>query len=186
MTDDTHRIIEKYRRECQLMAGLRHSNIAQFLGLCSQVGSLLPALVIERLTLSLEDLLECTCFIPLPVKLSILTDTCSGLEYLHSLEPQIVHRNLTAGNILLTSSLTAKITDVGTMRLISFRRGQFSQFLFQHPRVAVYMPPEAISDSLRCGPSLDMFSFGHLSLYVLIQVGHFANVRLHDNVAFES
>ena len=120
--------------------------------------------------MSLEDLLECTCFIPLPVKLSILVDTCAGLEYLHSLEPQVVHRNLTARNVLLTSSLVAKITDIGAMKLVSLKRGQFSQLMFQHPRTAVYMPPEAISDSVRCGPSVDVFSFGHLALYVLIQV----------------
>ncbi len=35
-------IIEKFRRECQMMASLRHPNITQFLGLCFLEGSDLP------------------------------------------------------------------------------------------------------------------------------------------------
>ena len=32
------------------------------------------------------------------------------------------------------------------------------------------MPPEALSASSYYGPSLDVFSFGHLALFTLIQV----------------
>ena len=32
------------------------------------------------------------------------------------------------------------------------------------------MPPEALSASSRYGPSLDVFSFGHLALFILTQV----------------
>ena len=32
------------------------------------------------------------------------------------------------------------------------------------------MPPEALSASSRYGPSLDIFSFGHLALFTLLQV----------------
>ncbi len=78
-------IVNKYQRECQLMAGLRHPNITQFLGLCFFVGSELPLLVMERLEMSVDDLLECSPIIPLAVKISILTDTGSGLVYLHTL-----------------------------------------------------------------------------------------------------
>ena len=162
--------IEKYRRECQLIARLRHPNITQFLGLCFLEDSQLPVLVMERLEMSVDDLLECAPNIPLPVKLSILTDTCSGLVYLHGMKSPIVHRDLTARNVLLTSSLSAKITDLGNSRILNFRPGQLAKTLSQNPGTTVYMPPEALNESHRYGPSLDVFSFGHLSLYTLTQV----------------
>ncbi len=161
--------VDRYQRECQLMAGLRHPNITQFLGLCFLERSELPLLVMERLEMSVDDLLECYPNIPLPVKISILTDTGSGLVYLHSRGPPIVHRDLTARNILLTSSLTAKITDMGNSRMVTLKPTQLAQTLSKNPGTSVYMPPEALSESHRYGPSLDVFSFGHLALYILTQ-----------------
>ena len=161
--------IQRYQRECQLMAGLRHPNITQFLGLCLLESSRLPLLVMERLEMSVDDLLECSPNISLPVKLSILTDTCSGLVYLHGMKSPIVHRDLTARNVLLTSSLSAKITDLGNSRMVAQRSSQLAT-LSMLPGTLVYMPPEALSDSHRYGPSLDVFSFGHLSLYTFTQV----------------
>ena len=162
--------VDRYQRECQLMAGLRHPNITQFLGLCFLEGSELPLLVMERLEMSVDDLLECAPNIPFAVKISILTDTGSGLVYLHSRRPPIVHRDLTARNILLTWSLTAKITDMGNSRMVTIKPTQLSETLSKNPGTIVYMPPEALSESHRYGPSLDVFSFGHLALYILTQV----------------
>ncbi len=162
--------VDRYQRECQLMAGLRHPNITQFLGLCFLEGSDLPLLVMEKLEMCVDDLLECSPNIPLAVKISILTDTGSGLVYLHSRGPPIVHRDLTARNILLTSSLTAKITDMGNSRMVTLKPSQLAQTLSKNPGTTVYMPPEALSESHRYGPSLDVFSFGHLALYILTQV----------------
>ncbi len=163
-------IVDRYQQECQLMAGLRHPNITQFLGLCFLEGCELPLLVMERLEMSVDGLLECAPNIPFAVKISILTDTGSGLVYLHSRGPPIVHRDLTARNILLTSSLTAKITNMGNSRMVTVSPTQLAQTLSKNPGTTVYMPPEALSTSHRYGPSLDVFSFGHLALYILTQV----------------
>jgi hypothetical protein len=32
------------------------------------------------------------------------------------------------------------------------------------------MPPEALADTARYGPSMDIFSFGHLGIFVGLQV----------------
>ena len=45
-----------------------------------------------------------------------------------------------------------------------------AQTLSQIPGTLVYMPPEALDDKHHYGPSLDIFSFGHLALFTLIQV----------------
>ena len=171
-------IAAKYVQECQLMSDLRHPNITLFLGLCFLPNCQLPLLVMERLDGSLDDLLETVPNIPLTLKRSMLEDIARGLLYLHKHDPHIIHRDLTAKNVLLTSSLVAKITDFGNSRIVNFQPGQLAQMLSQNPGTQVYMPPEALTAAARYGPSLDIFSFGHLGLFVGLQVGliHFLYV----------
>ena len=97
-------IAAKYVQECQLMSDLRHPNITLFLGVCFLPNCQLPVLVMERLDGSLDDLLETVPNILLALKRSILEDVTSGLLYLHTQTPQIIHRDLTAKNCLLYTS----------------------------------------------------------------------------------
>ena len=161
-------MIQKYLNECQLMSNLHHPNITQFLGLCFLPGSQLPLLVMERLETSLDDLLENAPNLPLLIKRSVLENVACGLLYLHERNPPVIHRDLTSKNVLLTSSLIAKITDMGNSRIV--RPGQMVRTLSALPGTQVYMPPEAQDDRHCYGPSIDIFSFGHLSLFTITQV----------------
>ena len=163
-------VVRKYEQECQLMSSLRHPNITQFLGLYFLPGTRLPLLVMERLDTSLDDLLMHMPGLPLSLKCSVLEDIASGLVYLHARQPPVIHRDLTTNNILLTSSLVAKISDLGNSRIADMRPGQVARTLSRLPGTLVYMPPEALNETHRYGPALDIFSFGHLILYTLIQV----------------
>ena len=163
-------ISQKYLREFELMSDLRHPNVTQFLGVCFLPNCQLPVLVMERLDGSLDDLLEIVPNIPLVLKRSTLEDVARGLLYLHAHDPQIIHRDLTAKNVLLTSSLVAKITDLGNSRIVTLQPGQLARTLSRLPGTLSYMPPEALKSSARYGPSLDVFSFGHLALFTLTQV----------------
>ena len=154
----------------QVMAKIRHPHIVQFLGLCFLEGSALPVLVMERLDSSLDDLLEATLALPLALKQSLLIDVARGLLYLHNRNPPIVHRDLSARNVLLTSSLVAKISDLGNARLVNLQPGQLARTLTHLPGTTVYMAPEAFDEGSRYGPQLDIFSFGHLTLFTLTQV----------------
>ena len=150
------------------MSSLRHPNITQFLGICFLPGTQLPLLVMERLETSLDDLLEHMPNLSLLLKRSILENVASGLLYLHKRNPPVIHRDLTSKNVLLTYSLVAKITDMGNSRIV--RPGQVVRTLSALPGTLVYMPPEAQDDAHRYGPSLDIFSFGHLALFTITQV----------------
>ena len=155
------------------MSDLRHPNITQFLGVCFLPNCQLPVLVMERLDGSLDGILETVPNIPLALKRSILEDIARGLLYLHKHNPQIIHRDLTAKNVLLTSYLVAKITDLGNSRIVNLQPGQLARTLSRLPGTLVYMPPEALSAAARYGPSLDVFSFGHLALFTLTQVQYY-------------
>ena len=154
----------------QVMAKMRHPHIVQFLGLCFLEGSALPVLVMERLDSSLNGLLDDAPGLPLPLKRSLLADVARGLLYLHTRNPPVVHRDLSAQNVLLTSSMVAKISDLGNARFVNLQPGQLARTLTHLPGTMVYMPPEAFDQCSRYGPRLDIFSFGHLALFTLTQV----------------
>ena len=171
-------IAAKYVQKCQLMSDLCHPNITLFVGLCFLPNCQFPLLVMERLDESLDDLLENVPNIPLSLKFSMLEDVARGLLYLHKHDPQIIHRDLTAKNVLLTSSLVAKITDLGNSRIVNIQPGQLAQTLSRNPGTLVYMPPEALTAAARYGPSLEIFSLGHLGIFVGLQLQVYYSVVL--------
>ena len=166
--EDISHMISKFASECRLMSTLRHPHIVQFLGVCYLPGERLPSLIMERLDTNLHDLLENTPNLPLAVKNSILLDTARGLLYLHSQSPPIIHRDLTARNVLLNSALVAKITDLGVARIVNLQPDQLAT-MTQGPGNIVYMPPEAMGEHTQYNTSLDIFSFGNVALFTLTQ-----------------
>ena len=161
-------VVKNFVRECKLVSSIRHPNIVQFLGLGKLPSeSKLPVLVMELMNTDLHLFLFDVPNIPLIIKRSILRDVAAGLHYLHSLSPDpIAHRDLSARNVLLTSSLTAKISDLGNSQ---FLPPNLSETLTKVPGAHVYMPPEAFTKGYN-GIKLDVFSFGHLALFTLTQV----------------
>ena len=109
----TQRMVDKYYSECLLLSELCHPNIVQFLGICFLPDTQLPVLVMERLQRSLDEFLETTPDVSIPTKLSILQDVARGLAFMHNRNPAVIHRDLTARNVLLNRAMTAKIADLG-------------------------------------------------------------------------
>ena len=129
------------------------------------------SLVMERMSTDLGKYVEDTPNIPLSTKLSILYDVSNGLLYLHDMN--ILHRDLTAKNVLLTENLQAKIADLGVSKLISVQQ-HMALAQTQAPGSLNYMPPEALKENPKYDQKIDIFSFGHLAIYVVIQ--EFPNV----------
>ena len=159
-------ILGKYLKESRLISSLRHPNIVQFFGLCLLPDYTLPMIVMERLDCSLDVFLNGPGH-SLFCKFSILEDIARGLQYLHERPSPIIHRDLTARNVLLTSSLAAKISDMGNSCIME--PGIITKTLSRQLGTKEYMPPEALDDTHRYDTSLDIFSFGHLALYVITQ-----------------
>ena len=131
-------------------------------------GVRLPSLVMECLDTNLHELLETTTNLPLAVKNSILLSTARGLLYFHSQSPPIIHRDLTARNVLLNSAMVAKIADLGMARIVNLQPDQLAT-MTQGPGNIVYMPPEAMGQHTQYNSSLDIFSFGNIALFTLTQ-----------------
>jgi serine/threonine protein kinase len=175
----------EFVRECQLMSTLRHPNIVQFLGVAFFPGSRLPALVMERLLTSLHDLLDPEtdtpppqdahkAFLPLSLKCSILHNVACGLAYLHERSPPIIHRDLSARNVLLNSGMVAKIADLGVARIVP--RMRTAATMTKGPGASVYMPPEASAPAKsnaqksKYDASIDVFSLGVVTIFAIGEV----------------
>ena len=163
----TEDVVVNFFLECKLMSELRHPHIVQFLGVCMLPTSKTPVLLMELLSDCLHNILEKRQNLSLEVKLSILYNVSSALVFLHSRTPQIIHRDLTAKNVLIDQSgMKAKLSDLGNSRFLP--RPNVS--MTRAPGTLQYMPPEALEKDATYCEKLDMFSFGHLSLYTITQV----------------
>ena len=162
---------EKFYQECNILWKLHHPNIVQFMGIHysgeshNRVKTL--SLIMEYLPTNLDEcIIKCNeekFTIPLSIKLSILRDVTYGLSQLHI--NGIIHRDLSAANILLTSSLKAKIADFGVSKLMS----PSSLKLSRVPGAPYIMPPEALDPTPLYSIKLDIFSFGIMCIYLLLQ-----------------
>ena len=166
----------EFVRECQLMSTLRHPNIVQFLGVAFFPGSRLPALVMERLLTSLHDLLApdtpppsdavtSLSFFSMALKFSVLHNVACGLAYLHERSPPVIHRDLSARNVLLDSEMVAKIADLGVARIMP--RVRAAATMTKGPGALIYMPPEAFAEKSRYSASIDVFSLGVVTIFTI-------------------
>ena len=179
--DDIQKASRQFVTECRLMSTMRHPHIVQFLGVCFLDGSRLPALVMERLLTSLHDLLEpegapqreTKPYFPLRLKCSILYNVACGLAFLHGLNPPVIHRDLSARNVLVNSAMVAKIADLGMARILP---GLRVTTMTKAPGAGIYMPPEALEaksedeeNSSRYYVTVDIFSLGVVAIFTVSQ-----------------
>ena len=166
------KLAHSMQREMMTMVQLQHPNIVEYMGVCYLPDqSPLPVLLMEKLMTSLHAYLldPANCNLGVIRKLSFLLDTARGLEYLHSCTPAIIHRDLTARNVLLDFQLRAKISDFGNARIMDIDPNATPGTSTAQPGTLDYMPPETIGGGAISDPSLDVFSFGHLAFFTLLQ-----------------
>ncbi|RLN95424.1 hypothetical protein BBJ28_00003485 [Nothophytophthora sp. Chile5] len=116
-------IVARFAQEVRLAAALEHPNIVRFVGLSwnrvcdmcivsefmeqGDLSMLLNSKRNSELTWAKE-------------KLAIALDIAEALAYLHGRQPAIIHRDLKSLNVLLDTSLRAKLSDFGLSRERSF------------------------------------------------------------------
>ena len=159
-------MVKKFCTEIHVLSKIRHPNFVSFIGVHIKKNSPSPVLVMELMHTSLAYCLE-QCEegnqkFPLSMKLFILLDIARALVYLHSREPPILHRDLTASNVLLTSDMKAKLADFGVAKIKDTRVSKMTQC----PGNAVYMPPEALQQNPQYGTEIDVYSYGVLGFHV--------------------
>ncbi|XP_065911430.1 uncharacterized protein [Dysidea avara] len=163
--EEYERLKKMFTQECVHTSKLRHPNLVQFLGVYyPNEQTDFPWLIMEKLHTSLTGLLERYTReqISSTTKMSIMQDITLGIQYLHSHE--IIHRDLSSNNVILTKNLVAKLADFGVAKMID---PQTARTHTQVPGTMIFMPPEALSVNPRYGKPVDVFSFGCVMVHMI-------------------
>ena len=148
------RSISQFKSEINMISKLRHRHIVQFYGACTKRPCLY--MVTELMQSNLMDALKCDkCYHwSGSYGQDVAKGIVSGLHYLHSHKPTIVHRDLKSPNILVMNEV-AKIADVGLARTKDPNSDMTAQDKFTRKWAA----PEVVN-GLRATEKIDIYSFG--------------------------
>ena len=103
-------------------------------------------------------------FFSVVLKCSVLHNLACGLAYLHGRSPPVIHRDLSARNVLLNS-------DLGVARIVPRMRAAAT--MTTGPGSSVYMPPEASApaesntEKSKYDASIDIFSLGVVTIFTI-------------------
>ncbi|WVF65673.1 hypothetical protein IAT40_000404 [Kwoniella sp. CBS 6097] len=107
-------------RELKLLAEFSHPNIVKFRGICIPEDSThVPCMLVSELCEN-GDLFDYIRNVPCPTLrrlLNLMLDIARGLEYLHTRNPSIIHRDCKSSNILINRQGQAKVGDFGLARV---------------------------------------------------------------------
>ncbi|GFP97609.1 protein kinase 2b chloroplastic [Phtheirospermum japonicum] len=151
--------------EVRYLGQLRHENLVKLIGYCSESKNRM--LVYEFMPKgSLENHLFKKGVQPLSwsTRVQIATDIARGLSFLHSLNANVIYRDLKVSNILVDSKSHAKLSDFGLAR-----KGPIGDGTHVSTRVVGtmgYAAPEYVASG-HLTPKSDVYSFGVVLLELL-------------------
>ena len=164
--EDYDHVQQEFLRECEILSSLTHPHIVEFVGVFDVKGE--NALVMELLHETLRDYLvkkkKQYGGLKTWEACRISSEIVDGLNYLHSLKPPVVHRDLNSKNVLLAETGLVKISDLGQAK---FRPTDLGYLTTVAPGCIPYMPPEVLSNDPRYTEKMDTFSLGVLMLQMV-------------------
>lgn len=128
-------IVEReFEREIQLMKRIRHMNVVLFLGAGRYDEDGCPFLLLEFMQHGALTGVLRNSDVSLSQRQRVLfcLDAAKGLEFLHSLTPPRIHRDIKSNNLLLSEHWILKVADFGSARLVKSRG--FSQQISKRRR----------------------------------------------------
>ena len=167
--EEKQRITDDFIRECLCCSSIQHPNVVEFVGVYYPPQCSFPVMVMELMSTSLTKFVKDNkSKITFSQKISLLHDVTVGLNFLHNHKPQILHRDLSSNNVMLTKQLVAKIGDLGVAKVVQADNRQTKSKLTRAPGTLHFMPPEALVEKspVYYDTSIDVFSFGGIALHV--------------------
>jgi tetratricopeptide (TPR) repeat protein len=154
-------VLERFRNERQILAGLDHPNIARLLdGGTNDAG--IPYLVMELVKGAPIDQYCDTHRLTVTQRLQLFRDVCAAVQYAH--QRLVIHRDIKPSNVLVTEEGVPKLLDFGIAKILDPSIG--AETTLEHPMTPEYASPEQI----RRGPittATDVYSLG-VVLYRLL------------------
>ena len=161
-----YRLLNLLQKEWQIWKSLKHPCIVQFLCEAPDPKNNGIILLMELMKETLTEFLEVSSApLPLQIQLNITSDIAQALAYLH--QHNILHRDLSSNDVLLTEGTRAKVNDFGCSKVIEANTNTRGSTMTLCPGSLVYMPPEALCDKAHYCDKLDIFSFGVLIIQII-------------------
>jgi len=163
-------IKQRFVREAQAMARLRHPNILQLYNFIeSPEGCFIVMEYVQGETF--ESILEKKGVIPPGEAIDIFIPTLAAMKYAH--DQNIIHRDIKPSNIMLLDTGVAKIMDFGTAKMVGGDGGPALTAAGMTLGTVVYMSPEqlmgrdltAAADIYSLGVTLFELCTGRLPFY---------------------
>jgi len=157
-------MVKSFVREARLASYLRHDNVAQTydLGRVGDVYFIVMELITGRnLRAVLRHCGATTGPMPVPVALNILNQICDALDYAHNLRDEhgqplnIIHRDVSPSNVIVSDSGLVKLIDFGIAKASGAGMQTMSGTL---KGKFAYMAPEYIAG--RLDARADLFAVG--------------------------
>ncbi|KAK2988044.1 hypothetical protein RJ640_011655, partial [Escallonia rubra] len=151
--------------EVNYLGQLHHENLVKLIGYCSESDNRL--LVYEFMPRgSLENHLFRKGVQPIAwaTRMLIARDVARGLSFLHSLDANVIYRDLKASNILLDSEFNAKLSDFGLAR--AGPTGDNTHVSTRVVGTQGYAAPEYVATG-HLTPKSDVYSYGVVLLELL-------------------
>ncbi|NXX51053.1 RIPK2 kinase, partial [Tricholaema leucomelas] len=168
-------------KEAEILHKARFSYILPILGICNEPEFL--GIVTEYMTNgSLNQLLhgkDVYPDIPWCLRFRILYEIALGVNYLHNMNPPLMHHDLKTQNILLDDEFHVKIADFGMSkwRVISMSQSR-SETSLPEGGTIIYMPPEDYNPSQKTRASVkhDIYSYAIIMWEVMSRKQPFEEV----------
>ncbi|NXO02232.1 RIPK2 kinase, partial [Rhinopomastus cyanomelas] len=168
-------------KEAEILHKARFSYILPILGICNEPGFL--GIVTEYMTNgSLNHLLhekDAYPGIPWCLRYRILYEIALGVNYLHNMNPPLLHHDLKTQNILLDDEFHVKIADFGMSkwRVVSMSQSR-SETSVPEGGTIIYMPPEDYNPSQKTRASVkhDIYSYAIITWEVMTRKQPFEEV----------
>ena len=154
-------VLDHFRNERQILAGLDHPNIARLLdGGTTEDGT--PYIVMELVTGKPIDEYCDSRKLSISHRLELFRQVCAAVQYAH--QHLIVHRDIKPGNILVTEDGTPKLLDFGIARIFD------ASGIVAATQYRSFTPDYASPEQLRGEPlstATDLYSLGVVLYHLL-------------------
>ncbi|KAF8676263.1 hypothetical protein HU200_047135 [Digitaria exilis] len=177
---NSFRRLEQFQNEAAILSGLRHPNLVMFYG-CTSSQSRELLLVYEfvangTIADHLHGARAAERALSWPLRLSVAVESAAALNYLHAIEPPVVHRDVKTNNILLDADFHVKVADFGLSRLFPLDATHVSTAPQGTPG---YVDPE-YHQCYQLTDKSDVYSFG-VVLVELISSKPAVDITRHRN-----